>query len=82
MNDKVILAKSGLTIITICSLILFLIPYIRTYSELAQLDFPNSDEANATRRQLESQMIAYALLATTVIGLTWLAKVEGERTHE
>jgi len=75
MSDKVLLAKSVLTIVSICSLILFLIPYIRAYSELAYLDFPNSDEANATRRQLESQMIAYVLLVTTVIGLTWLAKV-------
>lgn len=79
MNDKVILAKSVLTIVTICSLILFLIPYIRAYSELAQLDFPNSDEANATRRQLESQMIAYTLLTSVVIGLTWLTRIEGEK---
>ena len=60
----------------ICSLILFLIPYLQAYADLAQLPFPDSEETNITRRLLESQMIAYILLAVGIIGLTWFVKVD------
>ncbi len=76
MKTKVILLKSFLTILVIFSLIMFLVPYLQAYADLAQLSFPDSDEANIARRRLESQMIAHILLASGIIGLTWLVKID------